>query len=159
MSRRYKDLRKALDAAIASAPDDCWMWPVLNPANRANLYGRIAADDGRIVKAHRHVWQLYHGPIPAGTAVCHRCDQPGCVNPRHLYLGDHASNMRDKALRERGHNLRVSNAQVAEALAMRAAGAKHSEIAARFGMSVTWSVRVCKHQRRQHVTPNAVTSD
>jgi len=42
--------------------------------------------------AHRASHLLFVGPIPEGKLVCHRCDVKQCVNPRHLYLGDHSTN-------------------------------------------------------------------
>lgn len=71
----------------------CWWWAA--SFNRAG-YGRFESD-----LAHRTAWRLLRGPIPPGLFVCHRCDQPGCVNPDHLFLGTHNDNMADKVAKGR----------------------------------------------------------
>jgi hypothetical protein len=58
-------------------------------------YGRIHFD-GRYQKVHRVAYQLLVGPIPEGMLVCHRCDNPPCINPNHLWLGTQLDNQRDK---------------------------------------------------------------
>lgn len=57
-------------------------------------YGH-AWKDGKLKKAHRIAWEEANGPIPNGLCVCHRCNNKGCVNPDHLYLGTHAQNIQD----------------------------------------------------------------
>jgi DNA-binding MarR family transcriptional regulator len=75
---------------------DCWLYQghVLKDG-----YGQFGATGER--RAHRVSWELTHGPIPEGMQVLHHCDVPLCVRPTHLYLGDHAQNMRDRDERGR----------------------------------------------------------
>lgn len=56
---------------------------------------------GKTFRAHRHEWILENGEIPSGMFVLHKCDNPGCVNVKHLFLGTHTDNMRDKIAKGR----------------------------------------------------------
>ncbi|MFA5346508.1 MAG: HNH endonuclease signature motif containing protein [Methanoregula sp.] len=78
-------------------PDTCWMW---KGAVHPQGYGLVKRKDGAQMRANRVSWEVYRGPIPEGMMVLHRCDNPGCVNPDHLFLGNQRDNMDD--MRKKG---------------------------------------------------------
>ena len=75
----------------------CWLWT----ASQRSGYGVFAVNHGNNKKAHRVSYLLFVGKIPAGKFVCHKCDNPLCVNPAHLWLGSHLENMRDMYSKKR----------------------------------------------------------
>lgn len=98
------DCKYAVDSATG-----CWVWlgcrdgearlPTDDPRGR---YGRFSLDGYRMTQAHRAAYILYVGPIPNGLHVLHRCDNPPCVNPAHLFLGTIKDNSRDMVAKGRG---------------------------------------------------------
>jgi HNH endonuclease len=69
----------------------CWFWTgVTNTLG----YGKIQLNK-RFILVHRFMWRWFNGPIPDGLHVLHKCDEPLCVNPKHLFLGTQEDNVRD----------------------------------------------------------------
>lgn len=87
----------------------CWVWT----ASKAVGYGRFRVGN-HLIKAHRIVWVIHHGQIPHdgsyhGLCVCHRCDNPACCNPSHLFLGTSNDNNHDKEVKGRGNHVKGDN--------------------------------------------------
>ena len=80
----------------------CWIW---TGGVDAHSYGSIAV--GRtMIRAHRMSWNVHVGPVPDGLNVLHRCDNPPCVNPAHLWLGTQKDNARDRERKGRGNQVK-----------------------------------------------------
>jgi hypothetical protein len=80
-------------------PNDCWSW---RGAKDGMGYGTLGGDNTE-TPAHRVSWMIHFGEIPKGMCVLHRCDNPSCVNPNHLFLGTRLDNARDRDAKERGY--------------------------------------------------------
>lgn len=108
------------------------------------------------------VWELVHGAAPApGMEICHRCDNPPCCNPDHLFLGTHADNMRDMAAKKRqatngrrGEGIALAvltDSDVASMRRDRAAGMIYRELAVRYGCSLATAQKACVGSTWTHV--------
>lgn len=75
--------------------DRCWTWE--------GLLDRKGYGHSGSFRAHRLSWSLHNGQIPPKIFVCHKCDNPSCVNPDHLFLGTNYDNVRDKEDKGRGN--------------------------------------------------------
>lgn len=103
------ELRERFEIKVAFG-GGCWEW---HAAKNSKGYGTIVAG-GSVQLAHRVAYELYVGPIPNGYLVCHHCDNPGCVNPEHLFTGTPLDNVRDMLVkgRHRPPRKKFSHAEV-----------------------------------------------
>lgn len=82
---------------VADPSTGCWNWS--RHLTRKG-YGRFR-DAKKLTLAHRGAWMAFVGPIPPGLCACHKCDNPRCCNPDHLFLGTQADNTHDKVAKGR----------------------------------------------------------
>ncbi len=95
-----------------SVPDDCWPWA--GKRDRHNYGYFYVKSDKKTMGAHRWAWKFAVGAIPEGMFVCHRCDNPPCCNPAHLFVGSHKANTADmlaKGRQSRGPRPRRTRVQ------------------------------------------------
>lgn len=139
-------------------PNECWEWASWTSERG---YGRFY-HQGRYFYAHRLSWYLEHGHDPLDRFVCHKCDNPICVNPRHLFVGTQDDNMADMSKKGRANRTpRVLGAKhpqakltptiVREIDRLRAAGMLWEDIANRFGVSKVTAHRAGTRRTWKHV--------
>lgn len=102
--KRRKSISDRFMDKVSKSPDGCWLWTA---SVGTSGYGRFCLN-GKIEKSHRVSYTLFIGNIPyvddadgRGTCIMHKCDNPLCVNPDHLFAGSHKDNMRDKSAKGR----------------------------------------------------------
>lgn len=128
--------------------DECWEWQA---AKDGHGYGAIAAShERRTLQAHRVAYELAHGPITGGLHVLHRCDNPACVSPAHLFLGTHKENMDDMAAKGRGMQggAKLTEGDVRE---IRATGNPSRDLARMFGVTPTIIRQIKRRTAWAHV--------
>lgn len=137
MTIDWQKIRSRFEAKFIPEPNSgCWLWTA---AVTGSGYGCFWIAP-RPISAHRASWLIYREHILADDWVLHRCDNPLCVNPHHLFLGDAAANVHDKFAKGREADTRgeengralLTNGNV---FAILADPRPHREIAASYGIS------------------------
>lgn len=158
--RIYPPLAERLAAATQTAENGCWTF---TGTKTKFGYGQLArgksAGGGRIY-AHRAAWELAFGPIPPApqVLVLHRCDNPSCVNPEHLFLGDHTDNAVDMVQKGRatrapqeGEMNNSAKLTADQVRAIRSDTRKLSEIATDYGIGQSTASQIRTRKLWPHV--------
>lgn len=134
------NLKERFDAKYTVVDSGCWMF---EGYMYAGGYKRMWVN-GKNVLAHRLSYELHIGPIPEGMKVCHECDTPACVNPKCLFLGTTADNMKDKTDKGRAkgahkgsahHNSKTSESSVRQIRELHAQGMRNKDLVSEFRLS------------------------
>lgn len=139
----------------SGGPTACWAW------TRATVrgYGSVRIR-GHVFYAHRVAFLLDVGVDPGALGMCHRCDNPPCCNPAHLFLGTQAENTRDMVAKgrarggaagERHHSAKLNDQVVLVMRSHRANGGSTGTLARLFGVSLAVAKAVCAGRTWRHV--------
>lgn len=139
----------------SGGPDACWPWT--RSSNRKGGYGRFK-QNGKNLLAHRAAWLCINGSIPENLRVLHRCDNPPCCNPGHLFLGTQAENVADMHAKKRdrkrgsmGSANGMSKLTEDDVRNIRADGRPLRDISTDYGISYNYAGLIRRGNRRAYI--------
>lgn len=112
----------------------------------------------QITRAARNVWEKEHGEVEKGKEVCHKCDNPACINLEHLFLGTHQENMQDMVNKKRNKpmkgelngNSKLAEKQIKELISLK--GKQNiSELARKYGIDRKTTRDILKGKLWNHI--------
>ena len=143
-------------AKVSSEPmSGCWLWAAYCKKTPSPTYMQPwFTYKGKAQSGARVAWTLFKGQIHEESHVLHTCDNCYCVNPAHLYLGDHSINMQDMIHRDRGANsyTKISKEQIMQAKKLRSQGRTVVSIAKDYGIHMKSMSRILNKKLRVGTT-------
>lgn len=144
---KQSEARALIESKTTVDENGCWIWP------NAKRYGSTTIN-GKWYGTHRLAYMAYHGRI-GKNHVLHRCDNPPCCNPDHLFLGTHQDNIDDMVAKDRSgtrelRNLRgkFTDEQIREMRAKYGRGVPASWIAEEYGTSAAYVRDIVKRRTK-----------
>lgn len=136
-------------------PDDCWNW--LSTKNELG-YGFYRFNK-KFNKSHRLSYIFTFGEIPEGLCVCHKCDNPSCVNPNHLFLGTMKDNTQDMIKKgraiirkgEKHHKAKLTEEQVLEIRCLYKQGISQKDLAFKYNISIPTISQIINNILWKHI--------
>jgi hypothetical protein len=135
----------------------CLVWTGAKTPKGYGNFGGSTRDGKWTVYAHRVAWEFHNGPVPEGLCVLHRCDNPPCGEPTHLFLGTKAENNADcwlKGRYSRGEGrwkAVLREAEIPAILSLLALGFSQARIARMFGVGHYAIHAIAKGKSWKHV--------
>lgn len=135
----------------------CWLWLAAINEHGYGMFS-VGGRAGRMELAHRVSWRLINGPVPPGLQVLHRCDNPRCVSPEHLFLGNPRDNSDDKvskrrhAFGQRNGEAKLTDEQVRRIRELyETTGTTQRQLAARFGVAQSTISDIVGRRKWRHL--------
>lgn len=141
-----KDISRFWSKVEIGDTDDCWNWK----GNKFKKgYGSFQMRS-KNKSAHRTSWEISFGKIPANLCVCHKCDNPSCVNPSHLFLGTYSENNKDRARKgrsadvsgEKNPSAKLTEREVREIRFLRKMNVSQRKVAKKYNVGKTTIARI-----------------
>ena len=154
--------------SMVQQSDACW---IFQGRKNSDGYGKISFGGRKNDSAHRVAWKLKNGDIPSGLCVLHKCDNPPCCNPDHLFLGRNRQNVADRHSKGRSKSLfdsspihpakircgekhwrsKLSASQILQIRQLHAAGLKQSKLGKQFSVNAATISRIVRRVWRSEV--------
>lgn len=148
---------------ILKTQNDCWEWQ----KGKVSGYGRIRnPETKKLTLAHRLSYEIFNGKFDQQLFVCHHCDNPSCINPDHLFLGDYQTNNEDCRKKKRqfpiksvshlrsnkvSHGGKLSPKEILEIRILKQNGIKTRDIASKYAISPEYVWQITTKKAWSHI--------
>lgn len=137
--------------------NNCWIWIGHRSKSGYGRFSLLREGKWHSLSSHRYTYEITSGPLVLGELVLHRCDNPPCVRPDHLFLGTQEDNIADKTIKQRqavGERVATSKLTETKVRLIRSGtqdGFTYTELANTYHVSISTISKICNHQTWKHV--------